>query len=299
MHPEIPRLERGPFLALLDEAVVVARGIFRPIFLPVATAPALVSGLMALVQGTTMRKMFSVSQAEPDFGPFIGGMALAYLMFFVFFAVRALAGAAMVAGAGWHLRREPVSAGRVWRWAFRGRTLGTLFLGMVFVGLGWMCCVLPGIYLAIVFAVGIPVLFWEEISGYPALARSRQLVLYDPKRRLFSPGMGWVVLAWIATVVLTWGINTAIQLPLTIVQQISMMRHIMGQAQQQVAANPMSLLPPWFTAAQVVVTMISTLAQQLVALFSASLFTLLYLRLRGRKEGTDLKQALDALGAPE
>lgn len=299
MSTEIPRLERGPFLALLDEAVVVARGVFRPIFLPVAAAPALASGLWALIQATTLRNMFNFSQPEPDFGAFAGGMLLTYAMVFVFAAVRAVAGAAMVAGAGWHLQGEPVSGGRVWRWALRGRTLGTLFLSMVFVGLGWMCCMLPGIYLAIVYAVGIPVLFWEEMSGYPALARSRQLVIYDPQRRVFSPGMGWVLLAWIATVVLTWGVSLAVQLPLSMVQQVFMMRHVMGQAQQQAAAGPQALFPSWFVGAQVVFTMISTLGQQLVALFSASLFTLLYLRLRGRKEGTDLAGALDRLGAPQ
>ncbi len=300
MNPEIPRLERGPFLALLDEAVSVARGVFRPIFLPVAVPPALAAGLMALAQATAMRRLFHFSpgSSQPEIGGFLVGMGLTYAMLFLFTMVRLLAAAAMFAGAGWYLQGEPVSAGRVWRWALRGRTVGTILLVGLFVGIGFMFCGLPGIYLAVIYAVAVPVLLWENPRASRAPGRSRELIIHDNAKRLFSPGMGWVVMVWITTVVLTWGVGMAVQLPLTIVQQILTMRHIMGQAEQQAAANFQNIFPAWLVGAQVIVTALSTLAQQLVALFSASAFTLLYLRLRGRKEGTDLAAALDRLGAP-
>jgi len=108
-----------------------------------------------------------------------------------------------------------------------------------------------------------------------------------------------MLLIGITVLVLSYGASIAVQLPLMAAQQFFMLRHIMGQAENAAANNPLAFLPSWFFILQAVSAFLSTLVQMLVAFFSGSAVNLLYLRLRGRKEGHDLMAALDRLGAPE
>ena len=301
MNPKKPRLERGSLLALLDEAVLVARSFFGRLYLGLALPPALAAGLMAASQGLMMPGMLSATTAP---GPeamlsMLRHFGLFFLFFFIYMALMALSAAAIFAGAAASLQGRSISALEAWRWAIRGRNLWTLTLMGVLTGLGALFCLLPGIYLMIVWALTLPVMLWEDGAGFEALERSRKLVGYGPDRPVFSPGMGWVLLVGVTVVVLNYGVSMAVQMPLTIVQQLFMLRHVMGQEASQAAVNPMSVFPPWFFALQALSTMLTTMVQMLVMFFSASAFNLLYLRLRGRKEGGDLMEALNRLRAPE
>ena len=299
------RLERGSLLALLDEAIVVARRIVPKLYIGLALPPALAAGAMAAYQGRIMRGVFSI---VPDAGPgtsadiagIMTNFGLLMLLFFVYLALISLSSAGIFAGAAHALQGRPFGPLRSLGWAIRPRVFGTFFIMTILVLIGFMFCLLPGLYLGLVWALTLPVMLWEESFGFQALGRSRQLVIYGPDKPVFSPGMGWVLLIGITVLVLSYGASLAVQLPLMIVQQVFMVRHIMGQVEEAAAAtNPFDLLPSWFFMLQALSTFVSTLVQMLVVFFSASAFNLLYLRLKGRKEGHDLVAALDRLGVPE
>jgi hypothetical protein len=253
--------------------------------------------LAGVGQFRTMRCFFP----QPgNMGPFFAGFGLAYLFFLLYWAVSGLAKAAMVAGVSRELDGREVGAGPVWRWVFQGRVLGTLFILGFLVGLGLMCCALPGLYLGVVWSLAIPIVAAGEVTGYPALARSRMLILHSNEKRIFPPGLGWAIVVFLTAIVLSYGVSMAVQFPMTILSEIFMVRNVLGETARQtnVGANPFAIFPPWFLAVQVVTTVVSGLARALVALYSAAAFTLLFRRLRGRREGTDLVEALDRLGAP-
>ncbi len=294
------RLERGSLLILLDEAVTVARAMVRPLFLGLVLPPALAGALMAAAQGFLMGGFFQMApQSNGDFSMFLGHFALFFLVMFFYMTLLALASAATFAGAAQELQGERLSALACWRWVLRPRNAGTIFLMGLFITIGSIFCLLPGIYLMVVWAIVLPVMLRENLLGLEALSRSRQLVIYGPDKPLFSPGMGWVLLVGITVVVLNYGVSMAIQFPLGIIQQILLTRHIMGQVQTGVAANPMQMFPSWFFVLQSLSAFAAGMAQMLVVFFSASAYHLLYLRLKGRREGHDLIAALDRLGIPE
>ena len=298
MSDDTIRLERGSLLGLLDEAVVLARRVFGRVYLATAIPPAVALGAIGVYQ---VRNMQSFSAQAPDMGRFFTGFGLVFFLYLLYAAATGLADAAMVAGVSRELDGQEVRAGALWRWVFQGRVLVTLTGMGLMIGVGFLLCGLPGIYLTIVYALVVPILAAEDVSGYAALSRSRALVLHSNEKRVFAPGLGWVILVFLTAMVLTYGVSMAIQFPLTILSEVLMMRNILGEAarQAEVARNPFAAFPAWFFAVQAVVTLLSGLAKQLVALYSAAAFTLLFRRLRGRKEGTDLVAALDALGAPE
>jgi len=300
MEIEKIRLERGSLLALLDEAVTLARAFVGRLFLGVALPPALAAGLMAVLPVFMMRDfMGGVPQSDGDFLNFFGGFFLTFLLFLVYMTLMGMASSAVFAGAASELHGEKIGPLSAWRWVLKPRILGTLALMGILVSIGSVFCLLPGIYLMVIWAVTVPIMLWEDRRGLDALSRSRQLVVYGPDNPLFSPGMGWVLLVGITVAVLHYGVSMAVQLPLSLIQQVFVVRHIMGQAQTQMPANPMALFPAWFFVVQAISAVLSSLAQILVMFFSASAFNLLYLRLKGRCEGHDLISALDRLGVPE
>lgn len=295
------RLEHGSLLALLDEAVVVSRHFFGKLYLGIALPPALAAGAMAAAQGLMMRGMVSVipGAGVPELSGFFGGISLFFVLFLLYMILMGLSSAAIFAGAAAWLQGRPLGLPGAWSRALKPRVLWTLFLMSALGFAGLIFCILPGIYLMTVWAMTLPVLFWEDSSGLQAMGRSRKLVIYGPDKPLFSPGMGWVLLVGLTVIILNYGVSIAVQMPLMIVQQVFLLRHIMGQTATNTASNPMAVFPPWFFALQALSTMLATMAQMLVMFFSASAFNLLYLRLKGRKEGHDLQKALDRLGAPQ
>lgn len=292
------RLERGTLLGLLDEAVVLARRVFGRLYLATALPPAVALTVATAIQLRFMSGFLQEPSAENPGGTFFAGMGVFMLVVLVAVAVTGLASAAMIAGTSWKLDGAELRARDAWRWVFRGGVLGSLLLLGLLVGLGFMFCLLPGIYLGIVWALAIPIMASEGILGYRSMSRSRQLVLHSNQKRVFPPGIGWVLAVIAAGLVLSWGASMAVQFPLMVIQQVLMARHLLGEAARSGPPNPAALFPMWVQVLQVATTFVSVLVKQAVALYSAAAFILLFRRLRGRREGTDIHTALDALGAP-
>ena len=301
MTPDLIRLERGSLLALLDEAVVLARHMVPKLYLGLALPSALAAGAVTGYQSLVMRNVLSIIPV-PDttaLSNIFSNFAFFILLIFGYIAVISLSSAGIFAAAAAELDGRPIGVLQAYLKVLQPRVLGTLFLMTLLVVLGFFFCVLPGIYLGLVWGLFLPVIFLEKSYGFQALSRSRQLIIHDPNKSLFTPGMGWMLLIGITVLVLSYGASIAVQLPLMAAQQFFMLRHIMGQAENAAANNPLAFLPSWFFILQAVSAFLSTLVQMLVAFFSGSAVNLLYLRLRGRKEGHDLMAALDRLGAPE
>lgn len=300
MPAERIRLERGSLLSLLDEAVVLARRVFGRVFPATAIPPALLLGLVTVVQFRNMRSLLPAAEGG-SVGILFAGAGLSFLTYLLYGASTGLANAAMVEGTTREMEGREVRGLALWRWVFGGKVLGTLTLMGLLIGGGFLLCFLPGLYLAVVYALAIPIMAGEGLSGYGVLSRSRTLVLHTTEKRTFSPGLGWVIVVFLTAVVLSYGVSLAIQFPISVLGQLFLVRNILGEAARQAQAvrNPMAVFPTWFLGLQLVAAVLSGLAKQAVALYSAAAFTLLFRRLRGRREGTDLVAALDAMGAPE
>jgi hypothetical protein len=140
----------------------------------------------------------------------------------------------------------------------------TLFGGFIAL-LGFLVCILPGIWLYVSFAVAVPVLLTEGLKGRHALRRSFSLV----------KGRWWSVFAIIVLGALLTGIVDA----------------VVGEL----------LAATTLTSDNDVVSVISgtvgnTISTTLTTPFSAAFVAVLYFDLRVRKEGFDLQLLAERLG---
>ena len=141
------------------------------------------------------------------------------------------------------------------------------FLTGLAAGVGFVLCVIPGIYLWVAFSLAVPVLLTEEVRGRRALGRSRDLV-----RGFWWRVFAVVVLGYILSGILSGAIS-ALVVGVSTVQQ--------GQA---------SLLG-------IVVSIVAgTVSKLLTTPFIAAFITVLYFDLRVRKEAFDLQLLAQRIG---
>jgi hypothetical protein len=145
-----------------------------------------------------------------------------------------------------------VSAGRALSLVFRrvGGLLITGFLSALAVTVGLCLCALPGIALAFIFALSVPVVMFERKAGVAALKRSYQLVKFD-----------WV---YVLVVLVVFGV-------------------IYG-----VASFLGNLAFGWI--GSLVGGIASSVVQAVLYPFSALATVLVYIEIRRRKEGVGLAQ---------
>lgn len=129
----------------------------------------------------------------------------------------------------------------------------------VFVAIGLLLFVLPGIYLAVAFCVAIPVLMTEGLRGFGALGRSRRLV----------SGRWWATFGRLILAAIIAAIVSAV---LGVINLASILN--------------ISSVPLYLTAN----TIISTIGSILYVPFTAAVAIVIYIDLRVRKEGIDLDQ---------
>jgi len=139
-------------------------------------------------------------------------------------------------------------------------------LGWILVLLGFVACILPGIWLYVSFAVAVPVLLTEGVKGRKALGRSRRLV----------KGRWWAAFAIILLGGLLTGIVSAV---------------ISGLLEVASLTNPDNATVGVLTG-----TVGSTVGAALTTPFSAAFVAVLYFDLRVRKEGFDLQIFAERIG---
>jgi len=76
-----------------------------------------------------------------------------------------------------HLGRTPDWVGSIrFAWERIGSLVALALLFGLIVGAGFLACVVPGVWLGVLWSVAVPVLLFENIRGWSALKRSQELV---------------------------------------------------------------------------------------------------------------------------
>jgi hypothetical protein len=283
-----------PLRMLLDQAVAVSRRHFRSIYPAVAIPLALASGSFPIVQLVFMDSMMTGQGQRPDparMVPLVAAILVGALVLLVVYLLGhgALFIAAMDAAAG-----RAVQMRRAWRMIARPRIRATTLLSSLAFVAGLMCCILPGIYIGLLFSLVIPVMVEEGVTGSAALGRSADLIRYNPQKDIASDPRGKAFLIAFVGALMGYALAFLLQLPFIIAQQVYMLR---GAAGGQ-SADPEAVMMV-ATLFQVPSNMLGTLGQTAVQLYIAIGLALLYLDIRGRKEGFDLEAAIARLeGGP-
>jgi hypothetical protein len=278
-----------PLRILLDHAVGVTRRHFRAIYPAVAIPLALAAAAFPVAQGLLMGPMMT-SGAPPAPAGLVGmvaGFGIALLAFIVVYvlAYGAMYVAVVNAAAG-----RAVSMGEAWRTVVRPEVWGTMLLSWVAFLAGFMCCILPGVYVGILFCLVMPVVVEERLFGTAALGRSASLIQYNPQKALASDPRGKAFLIVFVGTLMGYALTFVLQLPFVVAQQVYMVRQAASGQEPDPAA--MMALMTWL---QVPSNVLGTLAQTAVQLYIAFGIALLYFDVRGRKEGFDLEAGIARL----
>jgi len=124
--------------------------------------------------------------------------------------------------------QRPVAMGRTWLFMLRPRVLGTLVLAAIVTGLGLMLCVVPGIYLGLLFSFTVPVMADEGLFGIEAMRRSAELARYNPQHALDGDPRFKVFVIVFVGALLGYVISMLVQLPMMVVQQLIIVREVAG-----------------------------------------------------------------------
>lgn len=274
---------------ILDEATKHARRHFRAIYLPVAIPVSVASATMPLAQSAFYRGM-GIAPRPPDLSVLLSRMGLMFGAFLVFFFVYAIANGALMVAAVDATAGRPVSMRRAWLMVVRPRVLGTMILAWLAAMVGFVLCVLPGVYVTLILCLVLPVIVDEGLAGTGALARSKALMEYNPRRDLGSDPRLRAFLILLAGALLGYVLNFVVEIPAMVVQQVVVMRSVASGQRTDPASLMTSLL--WL---QVPTSMIAMLAQSVVRLYVSFCISLLFVDVRRRKEGVDLEGAIASL----
>jgi hypothetical protein len=143
--------------------------------------------------------------------------------------------------------------------------IGVFLIAIVPLIVGFLLCLLPGIWLAVMWSMVVPVLAVERLGPGASLGRSWKLV-----KNRFWPVLGVLALSFLITLV--------IQSVLSAVVTASFL--FSGSVATEIQA------------------LVNTVSRILVTPFTASVIAVLYFDLRVRQEGFDLERMAAAIGQP-
>lgn len=251
---------------ILDVAIKIYRARFLVLVKSVAAVLAPVFALSALIRISFPAgdDLFTETQpgATPDFQfdefwPFLAGTGLIVIL--AYLASQLATGACFKAISGAYLDEE---AGWGDSLRFARSKLGSLlwlsFLTAVCIVPALLLFLLPGIYLWVAWSVAAPVLLLEDVRGWQAMKRSRQLV-----KGRFWPTIAVVILVTIVTVIVQS----------VIVGILAGLVSVSGNDVALALADAIG----------------QTASGVLTTPLSAAVLTVLYFDLRVRKEGFDLE----------
>ncbi|MEO1368518.1 MAG: hypothetical protein AAFX50_15195, partial [Acidobacteriota bacterium] len=234
------------------------------------------------------RMISGLATADPTMLFFAGGYFLSIFVLLLAFiaAYSALAIAAMETFDG-----GEIQIGRAWRRLFVPRVLWTIFLWSVVGFVSVLLCVAPAVVVIPLLAFTLNVMVAEERYGMDALKRSAELVWSSPTGRPVDS-----VFVRVAAVFLVgWGVQSGVGLvtqgPFVVLQQYYSLRGAAGGVGDPAAAFG----PLWV---QVGGQFFSALTTAVGWFYWAFAFPMLYYELRRRREGGDLRRAVDALTRP-
>jgi len=258
---------------VLDVAIKIYRARFGVMVKSVAVVLGPVFALSVLIRISIPagENLFQVTQpgATPEldadqFWAFLAGTVLIGILAYI--ASQLATGACFKAVSGAYLDENPD-----WRESLRfarsrlGSLLWLSFLMVVCLAPAFLACLLPGLYLYVAWSVSAPVLLVEDLKGWSAMKRSRQLV----------KGRFWPTVAVLVLVIVLTGIVQAIL--------VGLAAGIVAVSGNEVAAALADGLG-------------QMAASALTTPLSAAVLAVLYFDLRVRKEGFDLELLAHRLG---
>lgn len=277
-----------PFRILLDEAWKQAKRHFRVLYWPVAVPLALCQVAIVVVNAQWTSGLLARVEEDPRaiLTFYLWLLPLLFLLMVVFSVAYGVIGSvATDAVAG----REPRLKERL-LFTLRPRALFTLWGAGFLTFLGILCCVVPGLYLALIWGLVVPVMAEEGLFLSDAFGRSRALAHYNPQGRLASSPMVKLFVLLIVGYMLSTAVSLVVQGPFLIAQQVLMFRDLASGADPMAAVSS-----PTFQLLQVPGAFLGSLAQTAVMIYLAFGIALLYFDVRGRREAFDLEAAMDAI----
>ncbi len=157
--------------------------------------------------------------------------------------------------------------------------IGLSFMSGLFLVLGYILCLIPGIYLYVALAVSSPVLVLERGRVFASMGRSRRLIENNWWR-----SAGILILAYLITALVTF----VIAIPFVII----------GGGSLFLSASSDGLSSGSFVFLEACTTVATIIAGAITYPFAAAIRALLYVDLRMRKEGLDIELMRAAGAAP-
>lgn len=215
---EPPRLRPQEIVEILDSSFRLYRenfalfiGVVALIYIPAQILQMVITGPISLELGTLMAQMQAQSRANPNapdmsiMKQVIGHSSMLLLVTALVSGIAfPIAACALTKAVSRRVLNEATSLRECYGFVFRnfGRYVGTILLNGLAIGLGLMCCVVPGILLGIWFVFTAYVVVIEGQGGTAAMGRSREL----------SRGQGWrivglFVILIVVSLALTFSIN--------------------------------------------------------------------------------------------
>jgi hypothetical protein len=277
-----------PFRILLDEAMRLSRLHFRSIYWPVAIPIAVVSTLISAAQAFWFSR-FVEDLGRP--GAFFSPSVL--VVTFASILLMTVAYNAMQVAVVDALSGRPVDMGRAWRFTLQGRALGTLVIWYACTIASFLLCCFPALYVGPLLAFVPQAMIEEGRFGTQALSRSADLTRYNPSRQLGDSPMVKLFLLFLVGIAISYVLSLLVTLPFQIPMWVDMFR--------QAASGEEAMLErmPFYMWLQVPAQFLNALASTAVYLYLSCGTALLFFDTRGRKEGLDLRTAIDQVfGGP-
>jgi uncharacterized membrane protein len=285
--------EPMPFRRLIDEAGKLLRQHFRSLFLPLAIPFAALQVAATTVQLSTFRNLGDIMTGlgQGDWTAMISFLEVTFLFTLAAMVVYMLAVGAIISGTANATSGRPVRFATHWGHALKPRIAFTLLLLGLLLGVGFACCVLPGLLLASLFGFAIIATVEDGVSGVTAFQRSYELTGYNPRGEWTSSPRVKIAILLVLGWILSFLVSLVLQLPLQIVQQVLLTRDaVQGTPEAMFASKWMWLAIPN--------AVLGALGSTAVLLYVGFGLALLYWDVRSRAEGRDLEAALDALDVP-
>jgi len=258
---------------VLDVAIKIYRARFPVLVKSVAVVLGPVFALSAIVRiSIPVRDDFFDAGQPGTWTEFDGDQLWAFFAGTVviallgFLASQLATGACFKSVSGAYLDEQPD-----WRGSLRfarsklGALLWLSFLLVILLVPAFLACLVPGVYLYVAWSVASPVLLLEDVRGWAALKRSRQLV----------KGRFWPTVAVLVLIAVLSGIVQAVFLGI-----FAALVSVSGNEVAQAIAEAVG----------------QTASSALTTPLSAAVLTVLYFDLRVRKEGFDLELLARRLG---
>lgn len=277
-----------PFRVLVDEAMRYTRRFFRTIYPSVAIPVALLSGLVGVAQALWYGRLAQGEGSPADLAGGCATVAIALALGLVMgFGYAALHVAAIDVTAG-----RPVDMKRAWSVPFRPAVLGTSILSGLAVMASFLLCILPGFYVLPLLSFVLPVMLTEERFGTDALSRSSELTRWSPTGRFTDSALVKAFLLLILMIALSYTLSALVALPFQLPMLLDTIRS--AAAGEEPSLEKMA---KWMWL-QVPGQILSALVTVALYLYMSFCTAMLFFDTRGRKEGSDLRTAIDQAFPP-